>query len=78
MVVGVRADETKPIRREDRRPGESAQAGNAWGDSEAGITAGKDTTQAVFAEIDVPILAGKPGFEYLALNASRFFYRSKP
>jgi outer membrane receptor protein involved in Fe transport len=51
-------------------PGESAQSGNAWGDSEAGITAGKDTTQAVFAEVDVPILAGKPGFEYLALNAS--------
>lgn len=43
---------------------------NAWLDDAAGITTGDDTTWAVFAEVDVPILADKPAFRNLTLNAS--------
>jgi iron complex outermembrane recepter protein len=35
-------------------PGEITLAGNGWGTSSAGITAGDDNTQAAFAEIEVP------------------------
>jgi iron complex outermembrane recepter protein len=51
-------------------PGEITLAGNAWGSSSAGITAGDDTTRAVFAELQIPLLTGKPGVEHLSLNAS--------
>jgi iron complex outermembrane receptor protein len=51
-------------------PGEITLAGNTWGSSGAGITAGKDETTAFFGELDVPIIANKTGFEYFGLNAS--------
>lgn len=51
-------------------PGEITLAGNAWGDSTAGITAGSDTTKAVFAEIEIPLLRDKPMAESLVLKAS--------
>ena len=51
-------------------PGEITLAGNGWGTSAAGITAGSDETKAVFAELDIPLITGKPGFEALTLNAS--------
>ena len=44
--------------------------GNSWLDDAAGITVGDDSTIAVFAEVDVPLLADRPGFENLTLNAS--------
>lgn len=37
-------------------PGDVTLAGNVWGASTAGITAGDDSTQAVFAEFEVPVL----------------------
>jgi iron complex outermembrane receptor protein len=59
--------------REDKildTPGDITLAGNGWGISSAGITQGKDTTQAVFAEFDIPLITDKPGFEALTLNVS--------
>jgi len=43
---------------------------NSWLDDAAGITTGDDTTYAVFGEVDVPILADRPGFQNLTFNAS--------
>lgn len=37
-------------------PGETSLARNAWGSSAAGITAGKDSTTAVFAEFKIPVV----------------------
>jgi len=51
-------------------PGDITLASNAWGSSSAGITKGDDKTKAIFAEFDIPLVAGKTGFEYLGLNVS--------
>ncbi|WP_417492230.1 TonB-dependent receptor domain-containing protein [Maricaulis sp.] len=51
-------------------PGEISLAGNIWGQSTAGITQGSDTTQAVFAEFGIPLLAGVPLAESLSLTLS--------
>jgi len=51
-------------------PGEITLANNAWGTSSAGITAGSDTTQAIFAEVDVPLLRDLPMIDSLTLTAS--------
>lgn len=51
-------------------PGEVVLAGNAWQDDAAGITAGKDNTKAVFAEVDLPLLRDLPAIRYLDFNAS--------
>lgn len=51
-------------------PGEITLAGNAWGASTSGITAGKSFTKEAFAELNVPLLANKPFFEELTLSAA--------
>ncbi len=51
-------------------PGEQTLAGNSWGLSSAGITAGDQETTALFAEFEVPILADVTGFRNLDLNVS--------
>jgi iron complex outermembrane receptor protein len=51
-------------------PGEITRAGNAWGASTSGITAGKAITKEAFAEINVPVFEGKPFFENLTLSAA--------
>ena len=59
--------------REDKiedTPGEAVLAGNAWGQSTAGITAGDDATSAVFGEVAIPLLAELPGVYDLSFNAS--------
>jgi iron complex outermembrane receptor protein len=59
--------------REDRindTPGEITRAGNAWGASTSGITAGKSMTKEAFGEINVPVLADKPFFQNLTLSAA--------
>ena len=48
----------------------ATDSGNSWLDDAAGITTGDDTVVAVFAEVDVPLIVDKPGFENLTLNAS--------
>jgi outer membrane receptor protein involved in Fe transport len=40
----------------DDVPGENSRVGNAWNQSSAGITAGKDNTTAVFTELKIPLL----------------------
>jgi iron complex outermembrane receptor protein len=54
----------------DDLPGEITLAGNTWNSSAAGHTVGDDSTRAVFVEFDVPVVADKPGFQNVTLNAS--------
>jgi iron complex outermembrane receptor protein len=54
----------------DDQPGENSQSGNSWGLSSAGQTKGDDNVSELFAEIEVPLLAGVPFAEYVTLNAS--------
>ncbi len=54
----------------DDLPGEITLAGNTWGSSAAGNTAGKDDTTAVFVEVDMPLIEDVPGIRNLTLNAS--------
>ncbi len=51
-------------------PGEQTLAGNSWGLSSAGITAGDQETTALFAEFEIPILADVAGARNLDLNVS--------
>ncbi|MEJ2402600.1 MAG: TonB-dependent receptor, partial [Xanthomonadales bacterium] len=51
-------------------PGDITLAGNGWGTSSAGITAGKDTFTALFGELDIPLLTDKPFVDSLVLNVS--------
>lgn len=51
-------------------PGPITQAGNAWGASTSGVTAGKSTTKEAFAELNVPILADTPFFKELTISAA--------
>jgi iron complex outermembrane receptor protein len=50
-------------------PGPITQAGNAWGASTSGITAGDSSTSEFFGEVRIPILADTPFFEELTLSA---------
>ena len=43
---------------------------DVWGRSSAGITAGSDSVSEIFAEIEIPLLAGQRFAEELTLNAS--------
>jgi len=51
-------------------PGELTLSGNAWFSSSAGITAGDDTTTALFGEINVPLLSDMPLVNYLEFTGS--------
>jgi iron complex outermembrane recepter protein len=51
-------------------PGLITRRNNVWNSSTAGITEGEDTTKAVFAEVEVPLLSDKPAAEFLTLTAS--------
>lgn len=51
-------------------PGPITLGNNSWFGNTAGITAGDDTTRAVFAEIAVPLLADLPLIASLDFNAS--------
>lgn len=66
VAVGVhyRHDEINDV------PGEQTLAGNSWGLSSAGITSGEQDTKAVFAEVDIPLIADVTGFQDLTLTAS--------
>ena len=54
----------------DDLPGENTLAGNSWGLSGAGQTAGEQETKALFAEVRVPLLEGVLGAENLEFTAS--------
>jgi iron complex outermembrane receptor protein len=51
-------------------PGEITLAGNVWGNTTSGITAGKSLTTEAFAELNVPILADQDFFRELTLSAA--------
>lgn len=51
-------------------PGEITRAGNAWGTSTSGITAGKSDTLEAFGELNIPVLADKAFFKELTLSAA--------
>lgn len=51
-------------------PGEITLARNTWGSTTAGVTAGKSTTQAVFAEVNLPLLRDLPMVNHLDLELS--------
>ncbi len=54
----------------DDQPSELSRNGDLWGSSSAQVTAGEDTVREAFAEVEVPLLRGRPGFESLSLNVS--------
>lgn len=54
----------------DDTPGANEQAGNLWGSTSAGRTAGADTVKELFGEVEVPLIKGLPGIESLDLQAS--------
>lgn len=62
--VHYQEDEIKDV------PGEITLAGNQWNNSSAGITEGDDTSKAIFAEVEIPLLADKPLVDSLTLTAS--------
>lgn len=49
-------------------PGEITRAGNAWGASTSGITAGESVTTEAFGEISIPLFKDKPFFKELTLS----------
>lgn len=51
-------------------PGEATRAGNSWGLSSAGITAGRSTTVAAYGEFVVPLLKDLPMVESLDITTS--------
>ena len=51
-------------------PGPIRSAGNSWQFGTGGVTTGNNDTTAVFAEIDIPLLADAPMAHYLDFNAS--------
>ena len=64
LGIHVRRDDIKDV------PGEITLAGNAWGFSTSGITAGEQDTKEAFGEIAVPILRDQPFFRDLSLSAA--------
>lgn len=54
----------------DDQPGQLSRTGQLWGQSSALVTKGDDAVSEVFGEIEIPLIAGKPGFERVTLNAS--------
>ncbi len=54
----------------DDQPGPLSFGGNQWGLTSAVNTQGEDSLYEVFAEAEVPLIAGQPFFEELTLNLS--------
>ncbi|KAF1726645.1 TonB-dependent receptor domain-containing protein [Pseudoxanthomonas japonensis] len=54
----------------DDQPSQREVSGGLWGQSSAQVTKGEDKVKEVFAEFEVPLLKGVPGFEALNANFS--------
>jgi iron complex outermembrane receptor protein len=54
----------------DDQPSQNSQDSNLWGTSSALVTKGSNDVWEAFMELEVPIIAGKKGFEELTLNGS--------
>lgn len=55
------------------RPDDQILAGNAWGASSAGITAGVQKSEAIYGELQIPIIQGETLFEDLSVSLSGRF-----
>ncbi|QDP19356.1 TonB-dependent receptor domain-containing protein [Sphingomonas xanthus] len=64
LGVHVRRDSIKDT------PGDITLAGNAWGFSTSGITAGDQVTKEAFGEISIPLLSRKPFFKDLTFSGA--------
>jgi iron complex outermembrane receptor protein len=66
MALGIH------VRRDDIKdtPGEITLAGNAWGFTTSGITAGDQITKEAFGEITVPLLSNKSFFKDLTFSGA--------
>jgi iron complex outermembrane receptor protein len=64
LGVAVRRDEIEDT------PGEITRAGNAWGTTTAGITAGHSLTKEAFGEISVPLLKDRSFFKDLTVSGA--------
>ncbi|RFF26357.1 TonB-dependent receptor [Wenzhouxiangella sp. 15181] len=58
----------------DDNPDPLSQAGQSWGLTSATVTKGSNNVSEAFAEVEVPILAGVPGFESLTFNGSARYF----
>ena len=58
----------------DDQPDPLSQSGDLWGQSSARITKGDNNVAEVFAEVEIPLLAGVTGFESLTLNGSARYF----
>lgn len=54
----------------DDQPSQLSQDGDLWGSTSAQVTKGDDQVVEGFAELDIPLLAGRTMFESLSLNVS--------
>jgi iron complex outermembrane receptor protein len=54
----------------DDQPSQASQDADLWGSSSALVTKGTNKVWEAFAEAEIPIVAGKKGFEDLRLNLS--------
>ena len=54
----------------DDQPSDLSRNGDLWGQSSAQVTKGSDKVNEIFAELEVPLIAGKTGFEELKINLS--------
>ncbi|MCB1561217.1 MAG: TonB-dependent receptor [Xanthomonadales bacterium] len=54
----------------DDQPSDLSRNGDLWGQSSAQVTKGDDRVNEIFAELEVPLIAGKTGFEELKVNLS--------
>lgn len=66
MALGVTARRDSIV----DTPGAITLAGNAWGSSSSGITAGRETTTEAFGEIQVPLLKQRPFFRDLSFSGA--------
>ena len=59
-------------RRDDIKdvPGEATLAGNIWGSTSSGITAGYERTTEVFGELEIPLLRDRPLVKELTFNGA--------
>jgi iron complex outermembrane receptor protein len=60
----IRRDEIKDT------PGEITLAGNAWGNTASGITAGYSLTKELFGEVNIPIFKDQPFFKTLSFSGA--------
>ena len=56
-------------------PGEITLNDNSWSTAMAGITEGEDTTKAIFAELDIPLLKDLPMIKHLTMSLSGRYNR---